>query len=119
MASATSGKTRSSQQYVLTSTFTDGREPTGHPCSVSEVVDGGRRSLCTGPSLVNGPTEPLKFFEFLKRWGGTWMWEDITNEGDGFQLILYAITGGTALWVTDGSYNKDVAPTVSGARWML
>jgi hypothetical protein len=47
------------------------------------------------------------------------MWEEITNEGDGFQWILDAITGGTALWVTDGSYNKDVAPTVSGAGWML
>ena len=30
-----------------------------------------------------------------------------------------ALTNGTAIWVTDGSYIKEVAPDISGAGWIL
>ena len=47
------------------------------------------------------------------------MWEEIENDGNGIQWILNALTNGTAVLVTDGSYFKDDAPHISGAGWVL
>lgn len=55
------------------------------------------------------------FFEFLRLWGGEWMWTNIVNEGPDFQWVVDALTNGTSIWVTDRSYNLTVTPTVSGA----
>ena len=59
------------------------------------------------------------FFNFLKTWGGEWMWTNISNEGPGFSWVIKAMTNGTAVWVTDGSYMKEIALTISGAGWIL
>ena len=47
------------------------------------------------------------------------MWSGVVNEGDDIQWVLDAMVSGTAIWVTDGSYNKDTAPLVSGAGWLI
>ena len=47
------------------------------------------------------------------------MWTNIANEGPNFAWVVDAITNSTAVWVTDGSYNKEVAPLISGAGWIL
>ena len=47
------------------------------------------------------------------------MWTNIANEGPNFTWVVDAITNSTAVWVTDGSYNKEVAPLISGAGWIL
>lgn len=33
------------------------------------------------------------------------MREEIVNEGCNLQWVIEALRGGTAIWVTDGSYN--------------
>ena len=47
------------------------------------------------------------------------MWTNIRNEGGNLQWVKEAIEGGTGIWVTDGSYNKKIAPFVSGAGWIF
>lgn len=47
------------------------------------------------------------------------MWSNNVNEGVDFQWVIDAIANLTVVWVTDGSYNKDVAPLISGAGWVL
>ena len=35
------------------------------------------------------------------------------------EWIIEAMRNGTAIWVTDGLYNKIITPTVGGAEWLL
>ena len=44
------------------------------------------------------------------------MWNNIVNEGNGLQWVVYALTQGVAIWVIDGSFNRVIWPLVSGAR---
>ena len=47
------------------------------------------------------------------------MWTNISNEGPGLSWVIKAMTNCTAVWVIDGSYMKEIAPTISSARWIL
>ena len=47
------------------------------------------------------------------------MWSGIVNEGADLRWVLQAIENGSGIWVTDGSYNKKIAPLVSGAGWVF
>ena len=57
--------------------------------------------------------------QFLRGWGGEWMWSNVRNEGPNLRWVVRAISNGTAVWVTDGSYNRSVAPYTSGAGWLV
>ena len=112
-------RTRSQQNYILTSTHNDGRLPIGKPCTVSQTGTNTLRLLSHGPVLKEGPTKPDNFFAFLKTWKGAWMWNNIVNEGVDLCWVVDALTSGTAIWVTDGSFNRPIAPLVSGAGWIM
>ena len=47
------------------------------------------------------------------------MWLHILNEGQDLQWVVDTLTNGKRIRVTDGSDNPKVAPTVSGAGWIL
>ena len=47
------------------------------------------------------------------------MWSGIVNEGADLRWVLQAIENGSGIWVTDGSYNKKIAPLISGAGWVF
>ena len=47
------------------------------------------------------------------------MWSNIVNEGKNLEWAVNALTEGTAIWVTDESYVKEIAPDISGAGWIL
>ncbi len=47
------------------------------------------------------------------------MWSNIVNEGQGLQWVVSAMRDSTAIWITNGSFNLNVAPLVSGAGWIL
>ncbi|KAL7535345.1 hypothetical protein ACHAXR_006437 [Thalassiosira sp. AJA248-18] len=72
-----------------------------------------------GPSLAAGSIIESDFFSHLKQYGGEWMWTNIRNEGCDLQWVKDAMEEGTGIWVTDGSYNKKIAPFVSGAGWLF
>ena len=112
-------RTRSQQNYILTSTHNDGRLPIGKPCTVSQTGTNILSLLSHGPVLKEGPTKPDNFFAFLKTWKGAWMWNNIVNEGVDLCWVVDALKNGTAIWVTDGSFNRPIAPLVSGAGWIM
>lgn len=47
------------------------------------------------------------------------MWHNVGNSDSTLDWLVTAIEGGTTVWVTDGSYNKEMAPTISGAGWVI
>jgi hypothetical protein len=54
----------------------------------------------------------LKRFEWLRtstpsffHGGGHWMWDELVLKGT-FQSIIAAVKNGSAIWVTDGSFNR-------------
>ena len=47
------------------------------------------------------------------------MWSNIVNKGGDLDWAVDALKNGTAIWVTDGSYIKEVAPDISGVGCIL
>lgn len=46
------------------------------------------------------------------------MWNGIIVKGS-FQDVLSVVENGRAKWVTDGSYNRKCAPSISSAGWII
>ena len=89
-----------------------------HPATVHPEVD-LVRLLGTGPCLL-GKQEMQEddFWTFVKAWGGAWMWDDVTTPY-GLNIVVNAIASGTAILVTDGSYNRKVRADIDGAGWLV
>ncbi len=47
------------------------------------------------------------------------MWRNVHNEGRNLKWVVKVMQEGTVIWVTDGSYNWEVTPKVSGAGWVM
>ena len=111
--------TRSEPQYSLETSHGDDLQPTGQPCTIKQV---NKSTVCYqshGPSLVVGPSQPQTFFQFIKKWRGEWMWSNIINEGHSLVWVIGALKNRMTVWVTDGSYIKEVAPLISWANWIV
>ena len=58
------------------------------------------------------------FMQFLRAWGGEWMWQDVQmNETP--EWAAECLRTGDLVCVTDGSYNKKSAPDICSAGWVL
>jgi hypothetical protein len=68
--------------------------------------------------IKRGSTSFGCFKEFLYSWGGTWMWEHIRLFGP-MAEIAQALRDGTAICVTDGSFNPNTNKRISGAGWLI
>ena len=111
--------TRGRRHYRYLTRHIDGRLPTGFPCTADRLTADVVSYISHGPRLLAGTTDEQTFFEFLRTWGGEWMWANIGNDGTTLDWVVSALSEGTAIWVTDGSYNRETAPHVSGAGWVL
>ncbi len=81
----------------------------GRPVSVQGLDDKSVNIMNMGPPLSRGPQQPSDFWEFLRSWGGEWMWDGIEDSQDTKQDLSWLIEGmktGLLLWVTDGSYDR-------------
>ena len=85
---------------------------------VTRLEDGGIILGTTGPDRYEHLPLQHDLFSLLKSWGGDWMWEHIKVHGK-LDTILEAIHNGTAIWCTDGSYNRVIMPTISSAGWVI
>ena len=109
------GRTRGDRKFTRGSAHRDGRQPEGYTCPVAMGDTAASLTLHGyGPALNENMNKPDSFMYFLRGWGGEWMWSNVRNEGPNLQWVVHAITNGTALWVTDRSYNKTVAPHTMG-----
>jgi len=51
--------------------------------------------------------------------GGEWMWEHIVEGNIQVGWVRDVLANGTFLAVTNGSYNREKSPTVSGSGWII
>lgn len=98
------------------------KEINGKPVSIANDEDGTIKvvsSIRMGDKLTQHEEVMYEdFIEHLKSFGGEWMWEHL-EIGDDLTWLANAIQEGTAVAVTDGSYNKKLAPNISGAGWII
>ena len=93
----------------------------GVPVTVEDVSEDSLRVASIGTALaVEEPEEkPTSFVEYLKSWGGDWMWEDLRLCESSLEWIVEGSKKGTLVCVTDGSYFKKKAPNVCSAGWII
>ena len=96
-----------------------GESPLGPPVLVERQSDGTIARKECGPSFVICTLQPEDFWEFLRSWGGEWIWENVEDECQDLRWLADALVNGTAVLVTAGSFNKKRAPTVSGEGWVI
>jgi hypothetical protein len=93
----------------------------GTICSVEPThagqVQGGWRLTSLGQEATGAPA-PQTFMDVLRSWGNTWLWEIISMAG-GYNWVHEAITDGTLLAVTDGSYVCKRYPDLCSAAFVL
>ncbi len=78
--------------------------------------------LNVGPPLARGPQQPSDFWVYIKNWGGEWMWEGIEDSQatkSDLSWLIQGMRSHSLLWVTDGSYDRKRAPTLSGVGWII
>ncbi len=93
----------------------------GTICSVEPThagqVHGDWRLTSLGQEATGAPA-PLTFMDVIESWGNTWLWEIISMAG-GYNWVHEAITDGTLLAVTDGSYVCKRYPDLCSAAFVL
>ena len=86
----------------------------GIPCSIGHKSKEVILLVNIGPSLTNEKDMDKLFRQFLWSWGGEWMWNEVRNSGKDFGWVVTTLEEGTVLWVTNGSYMREVRADVSG-----
>ena len=72
-----------------------------------------------GPDMaVEEPQDPDDFWSHLASDNGDWMWDQLKCPL-GIDVVVEALAMGTAILVTDGSYNRKVDSSVCGAGWLV
>jgi len=92
---------------------------TGIPASVKQCGN-FVMLLETGPTLAHRRiTDRKPFWDFVADQGGKWMWDYVEGKHDDMSWIASALLDQSAVMVTDGSYNRILAPDICGAGWVL
>ncbi len=86
-------------------------------CLVDEIQPGVFRITSTAREAQD-TAEPTTFLEVLREWGCSWLWEHMTIVG-GMEWIAQAITAGSLVAVTDGSYIWQLYPHLCLAAFVL
>ena len=98
------------------------RVPRGVPARVKPINEDTLKLMQIGRPFNELPSneeeDKPEFMEFLRAWGGEWMWEDVQlNETP--EWAAECLRTGDLVCVTDGSYNKKTAPDICSAGWVL
>ena len=89
------------------------------PASVVLSPSGPSLVSSGGPQWVPCDQESLPFWDYVAAQGGTWMWKYVEGDTPSMKWLAMALQNGTAIAVTDGSYNRSLAPDISGAGWLI
>jgi hypothetical protein len=90
----------------------------GDICTIKRVtptIIGVRSSSKPAPPA----DDPESFWDVIKQWGQTWLWDDITISGD-LDWLAEAIRDNSLVAVTDGSYSmKEMYPHLNSAAFVF
>ena len=78
--------------------------------------------LQEGPPLVLPQMNSISFWDYIAKWGGTWMWEGINatqRTKEHTTWIAEGMQKGTLIWTIDGTYNRKKAVDLSGVGWII
>ena len=93
--------------------------PQGVPATATEMSEDSIRLFCQSKELYVPESEAQKSFkELLEGWGGCWMWEDLRLTED-LEWIVESLQNKSLVCVTDGLYDKQRAPDVCSAGWIM
>ena len=81
----------------------------GDMATVEEGTPGTKKVCSVAPPPIR-PIPPTDFLDVLRRWGQTWIWDDLTVTG-GTNWFAQAIVDNSLVAVTNGSYIKDITPS--------
>ena len=110
---------RSSQKYCLLGPVPSIPDLTDYvPCNVTRLDTENVILGASGPPRYDLPSIEHDLFSLLKSWGGEWMWESIEVTGS-LDSVVTAVKNGTAIWCTDGSFNRVMMPDISSAGWVV
>jgi hypothetical protein len=86
-------------------------------CTMRDAEGGDKVIICHANEPWV-PSSPSDFWEVLRKWQRTWMWDNLQWVGDNDWLST-AISEGTCIAVTDRSYMKDLYPNINLAAVVL
>jgi hypothetical protein len=87
-------------------------------CSVQPTLEGKHwHLLSTAPSAQQNPA-PSSFLEVLQSWGNTWLWDHMLVYR-GVAWLDLAISMGTLVAVTDGSYTREPYHNLCSTAFVL
>jgi hypothetical protein len=89
----------------------------GTICTVRDAEGGDKAIICYA-NEPRVPSSPSDFWEVLRKWQRTWMWDNLQWVGDD-DWLLTAIAEGTCIAVTDRLYMKDLYPNINSAAVVL
>ena len=117
-----SGRTRSETGYVLVGTSPTA--PPGEWVSTKQLYSYGRAIITIshhGHSLPHPPSPHNSIWDLLQSWGGDWMWSSLffPDQSKDITWIADALTHGTIIGCTDGSYNGKRSTNHSSVGWIL
>lgn len=111
--------TRRSYQYGRVSTSARPTLAALLPVSIDiDDNNGVVTRLATGPPLPEVQEESHDFWSHIEEYGGQWMWKSVHNP-KGLGPVQDAIQIGSAVLVTDGSYNRKIRSDLDSAGWVL
>ena len=88
------------------------------PCLATITGDGEVVMGACGPPPYDPPPAQHDLFSLLRSWNGEWMWEELRVVGH-FDDVVAAFLDGSAIWCTDGSFDRVMMPDVSAAGWVV
>ena len=97
---------------------TQPREQLTTVCLVQPTLDGEHWRLLSTTQLKEAAPEPTTFFDILKLWGNTWLWDSMNVSGR-TEWIHLSISEGTLVAVTDGSYIRELYPHLCSAAFVF
>jgi hypothetical protein len=105
------------ETYTNTTNSLSPRVVRGDICLVDEIQPG---VFCITSTVreTQDTAEQTTFLKVLREWGCSWLWEHMTIVG-GTEWIAQAITAGSLLAVTDGSYIRQLYPHLCLAAFVL
>jgi hypothetical protein len=89
----------------------------GDYATVEELRPGVWKVCLVAPLPIRS-VPPVTFLDVLRRWGHTWLWNEMKVVKD-MDWLSQTIAGGMLVAVTDGSYIREHYPDLCSAAFIL
>jgi hypothetical protein len=89
------------------------------PITIKQILPGVIAMQGAGPKLTPVRAPRLSFWNYVLLCRGEWMWDYVSDKESDPGWVKNALTTGTAIFSTDGSFGPKGDASVSGAGWVI